>query len=184
MPKRHKRMPAHLWKTTVGGHSAFYCSCRCKSIQRAAVWGTSRKSITGSALFAKSSVRMIVPRSVSKGISVCVPSGAMRTSVLPSSNPAGSAILTRPVGCVRLPAVSKATLRYSPFVRAVTSSAERLPLSGHAVAASIISSCAAFSACPHTGQKVSVSPSAVRKVNFRQSVLPVCAQPCRRQSAL
>lgn len=42
--------------TTVGGHFAFYCSCRCKSIQRAVVWGTSRKSITGSALFAKSSV--------------------------------------------------------------------------------------------------------------------------------
>ena len=56
MPKKHKRMPAHLWETTVGGHFAFYCSCRCKSIQRAAVWGTSRKSITGSALFAKSSV--------------------------------------------------------------------------------------------------------------------------------
>ena len=130
-------MPAHLWKTTVGGHSAFYCSCRCKSVQRAVGWGASRKSITGSALFAKSSVRMIVPRSVSKGISVCVPSGAMHTSVLPSSNPAGSASLTRPVGCVRLPAVSKATLRYSPFVRAVTSSAERLPLLAHAVAAKI-----------------------------------------------
>ena len=168
------------------GGRAFYglSFARCKSIQRAVGWGTSRKSIMGSALFAKSSVRMIVPRSVSKGISVCVPSGAMRTSVLPSSNPAGSASLTRPVGCVRLPAVSKATLRYSPFVRAVTSSAERLPLIVHAVAASIFSSCAAFSACPHTGQKVSVSPSAVRKVNFRQSVLPVCAQPCRRQSAL
>ena len=56
MPKRHKRMPAHLWKTTVGGHFAFYCLCRCKSVQRAVGWGTNRKSITGSALFAKSSV--------------------------------------------------------------------------------------------------------------------------------
>lgn len=56
MPKRPKRMPAHLWKTTVSGHFAFYCLCRCKSVQRAVVWGTSRKSITGSSLFAKSSV--------------------------------------------------------------------------------------------------------------------------------
>lgn len=49
-------MPAHLWKTTVGGHFMVYRLCRCKSIQRAVGWGTSRKSITGSALFAKSSV--------------------------------------------------------------------------------------------------------------------------------
>ena len=27
-------MPAHLWKTTVSGHFAFYCLCRCKSVQR------------------------------------------------------------------------------------------------------------------------------------------------------
>ena len=74
------------------GGRAFYglSFARCKSVQRAAVWGTSRKSITGSALFAKSSVRMIFPRFVSKGISVCVPSGAMRTSFLTSSSPAGS----------------------------------------------------------------------------------------------
>lgn len=56
MPKKHKRMPAHLWKTTVGGHFMVYSFARCKSIQRAVGWGTSRKSITGSALFAKSSV--------------------------------------------------------------------------------------------------------------------------------
>lgn len=24
MPKRHKRMPAHLWKTTVGGHVGLF----------------------------------------------------------------------------------------------------------------------------------------------------------------
>ena len=49
-------MPAHLWETTVGGLFAVYRPCRFKSVQRAVVWGTSRKSITGSSLFAKSSV--------------------------------------------------------------------------------------------------------------------------------
>ena len=24
MPKRHKRMPAHLWETTVGGHVGLF----------------------------------------------------------------------------------------------------------------------------------------------------------------
>ena len=68
------------------------------------VKGTNRKSITGSSLFVKSNVKRIIPSFASKDSSVCVPSGAMRTSFLPSSSPVDSAMLTRPMGCVRLPA--------------------------------------------------------------------------------
>ncbi len=101
-----KESPPTCGKTTVGRLFEVYRPCRCKSIQRAVAWGTNRKSITGSSLFAKSSVKRIMPSVVSKGNSVCVPSGAMRTSFLSSSSPAGNAILTpdrwAALGCLRI----------------------------------------------------------------------------------
>ena len=89
-----KESPPTCGKTTVGRLFEVYRPCRCKSIQRAVAWGTNRKSITGSSLFAKSSVKRIMP------------SGAMRTSFLSSSSPAGNAILTHDrwaaLGCLRI----------------------------------------------------------------------------------
>ena len=72
-PSKNARPP---WFSPDGRAFCGLLSVRCKSAQRTVVWGTSRKSITGSSLFAKSSVKISLPFFASNGSSCRVLSPA------------------------------------------------------------------------------------------------------------
>ena len=108
------RMPAHLWKTTVGGHLRF-CSCRCKKHSEGGGLGYQPEEHYGQLAVCKIQRKdEFAVLCFKRHLRLCAVRGQC-DKLFAFQQSGGQREATRPVGCVRLPAVSNATLRYSPI---------------------------------------------------------------------